>query len=190
MNRINKKDRRRASAFLPFFFVKEHYIDKLYRDGLSDFTIPPSGSVEFLATALEQHTTAVSVATQTISTATFWGSKLSYIAACCGTAAITGTVCWLSMSVNSPLNRDDSRMNGDTIIVGDTLTYSPTPANTADIVLDAAAHEFFATEASDSSHLNFEKTPDNDSITAPVVIRRQIIQHQTVVVRDTVFILE
>jgi len=53
MNRRKKRDRRRASAFLLFFPAKTHYIDRLYRKGLSDLSIPPAGAMDFLPAALE-----------------------------------------------------------------------------------------------------------------------------------------
>ena len=185
MNRINKRDRRRASVFLALFPGKEHYIDKLYRNGLSDFTIPPTGGSGFLAPALEHHiASTASVATQTaMSTTAFWGGKLSYIAACCGTAVITGTVCWLSMSDNSPLNRDGGRMNmnNDNIItVSDTLTYSPIPIDTDDTV--SVEPDYFLNNSNGES--------SEETVTAPVIVKKQIIQHQTVVIRDTIFIAE
>jgi len=181
MNRTRKKDRRRASAFLFLFPVKAHYIDRLYRDGFSDFTIPPTGNV---SAAMEQHAasvasvaapSAVSTVTQT---AAFWGGKLSYMVACCGTAAITGSVCWMAMSDNSPLNAKHDK--NETVIVTDTLIYSPDirePVETDTIIFDVPAP---------SSLLPASETPS----AAPVVVKKQIIQHQTVVVRDTVFIIE
>jgi RNA polymerase sigma factor (sigma-70 family) len=203
MNRKKKKDNRRASAFLLLLTAKDHYIDRLYRTGLSDFTIPPAGGAEFLSAILEQHAASVAVSTvptavSVVSQTAFWGSKLSYIAVCCGTAAITGTVCWLSMSVNSPLNRDNDKINinDDRIIVSDSLMYSPNPADVFDEAFSPS--ESVISESKETSFSdNPEKIePDNYDIessyieVAPVVVRRQIIERQTVVVRDTIFIIE
>ena len=204
LNRKKKRERRWASAFLLLFPAKEHYIDRLYRDGLSNFTIPLTGGTGFLSTAIEQQT--ASVASVTVQSAAFWGSKLSYMAISCGTAAITGTACWLSMSVNSPLNTDNDRKINE-IIVSDTLMYVPKPTEEI-TVYDKELHDSFhpseslTTETSDPkesvAHDNTGKTeptnPDADSSTektiVPVVIKKQIIQRQTVVVRDTIFIVE
>ena len=194
LNRKKKKDKRWASAFLLLFPAKTHYIDRLFREGLSNFKIPPTGGAEFLSTAIEQHAASVastatqsaaSVVTQTISTTAFWGSKLSFMAACCGTAAVTGSICWLSMSVNSPMNRDYERMSNE-VIVNDTLMYSPNPIEENDFVFDAGIDvgRDGACPVSTDSVLPAEKP------SAPVVVKKQIIQHQTVVVRDTVFIIE
>jgi len=183
LNKKKKKDKRWVSAFLLLFPAKKHYIDRLFRDGLSDYSIPPTGGTEFLSTAIEQHAASVvstaapsvaSIATQTMNATAFWGSKLSYIAACCGTAAVTGGVCWLSMRESSSLNRDIDRMNSE-IIVTDTLMYLPNSIEEDVIVLD---------NDSTDSKMPVEKT------TAPVVVKKQIIQHQTVVLRDTIFIFE
>ena len=181
LNRKKIRDKRWASALLLLFPAKEHYIDRLYRKGLSDFRLPPTGSAEFLSTALEnskiqgfQNSMIESLSHGIMES--FRVGKLSYIAACCGTAAITGTACWLTMSVNSPLNgnRDRTDMNRD--MVSDTLMYSPTPINTDNTVfIDSIRSDAVASP---------EKTPD------PVVVKKQIIQHQTVVVRDTIFIIE
>jgi len=216
MNRTKKRDRRRASAFLLLFPAKTHYIDELYRDGLSDFTISPTGGTEFLTAALEQHAasalsaaapSAASVATQTV---TFWGGKLSYMAACCGTAAITGTVCWMAMGDNSPFNdkgdkgdkidKIDKTDKNEMVIISDTLTYlpdAPLPVEMDTAIFDwptpstlLPASENFdvardQNHPSDSVSSN-EQTPSAEKI----VVKKQIIQHQTVVVRDTVFIVE
>ena len=190
-----KKDRRLASAFLLLFPAKEHYIDRLYRDGLSDFTIQPAGNSEFLSATLEQHAaslgshTAASVVTQT---ATLWGGKLSYIAVCCGTAAITGSVCWLNMSENSPLKKDKNMMNN--VTAGDTLMYSPKPLeeNTHffDAVIDNGTDVAYDSIDMTRHVSTCEAVDSAKPTTTPVVIKKQIIQHQTVVVRDTIFIVE
>jgi len=202
MNRKKKKDRRWASAFLLLFPAKKHYIDRLFRDGLSDFTIPPTGGAEFLSAVLEQQAASVaSTATssvvsgvmQSIPTATFWGSKLSYIAACCGTAAITGTVSWMAMSDNSPMNRDNDiwDKNNEWITVSDTLMYTPNVTEADSAIFDVASPESLPSFETGRDASN-EPIPSDSSAkkTEPVIVKKQIIQHQTVVVRDTVFIIE
>jgi len=197
LNRKNKKERRWASAFLALFTVREHFIDRLYRDGLSDFKIPPTGGAEFLSTALEQHAASVmsttiqstaSVVTQTA----FWGGKLSYIVACCGTAAVTGSICWLSMSVNSPLNRDNdlANINNDMVTISDTLIYSPIIPEADNTIFNAASSD--SLNSIEAEYVSSEpiNSDSSEKIAEPVVVTKQIIQHQTVVVRDTVFIFE
>jgi RNA polymerase sigma factor (sigma-70 family) len=233
------KDRRRASAFLLLFPAKTHFIDRLYHKGLPDFSLPPTGGTEFLQAALEQHaaSTAVSAASQVVAStvsqtaattastvaqavtaATFRGSMLSYVAICCGTAAITGSVCWMSMSDNSPLNhREDMAAP-----VVDTLMYASEPVvmdsitcNAADDFLQGTSSASPAQEAGELQPIanttsapqdnrdtsSNKETPaqsgtditDRTSATGekePVTVRKQIIQHQTVVVRDTIFITE
>ena len=215
MNRKKKKDRRWASAFLLLFPAKEHYIDRMYRDGLSNFALPPVGGAEFLPAALEQHIASVgsvvapsaaSVATQTVTTVTFWGSKLSYMVLCCGTAAITGTVSWMAMGDNSPFNAQFDK--NEPVIVGDTLKYLPelpTPVATDTANYDLPGFENpvgldseknlpgFENPAGLDSEINlqgFENPAGHQEVTAPVVVKKQIIQRQTVVLRDTLFILE
>ncbi len=250
LNKKKIKDRRWASAFLLLFPAKKHYIDRLYQEGLSHFTLPPTGGAEFLSAAIEQQAatvassaaqaattvastatqTVVSTVTQTVSTAVFWGSKLSYIAACCGTAAVTGTVCWLSMGDNSPLNRDN-----DQVIVSDTLIYSSKPVIADSTTFNAVGHDSFIpsdpvdpgvasaaiefssqdnpVQESTSKPVNSSESPSTaeakpepvsqepsnkqtdpnsstEKVTAPVVVKKQVIQHQTVVVRDTIVITE
>ena len=218
MNRTKKRDRRRASAFLLFFPAKTNYIDHLYRDGLSDFTIPPTGGTEFLSAALEQHAASAasiaapsvaSVATQAV---TFWGGKLSYMVACCGTAAITGTVCWMAMGDNSPLNNKSDKMDKmdkmELMIDHDTLMYSPDAPMSDEMdahIFDVMMHPsllpvnaiFDVVQDQDhpadsvSSNEQTNTTPSSDEKkTDPVVVKKQIIQRQTVVVRDTIFIIE
>ena len=188
MNKTKKRDRRWASAFLLLFPAKAHYIDRMYRDGLSDFTIPPTGDAGFLSAALEQHAASVvsvaapsaaSVATQSMSTATFWGSKLSYMVACCGTAAITGAVSWMAMGDNSPLNTQK-----EMVTVTDTMMYAPDLPKPVE--MDTTTN--FNVPA--FSPANANPAPFVEETTAPVVVKKQIIQHQTVVVRDTIFIIE
>ena len=201
MNREKKKERRRTSAFLLLFPAKGHYIDQLYRDGLSNFTIPPAGGAEFLTAALEQQAASVasSAATSAVSavsqSAAFLGSKLSYLAACCGTAAITGSVCWVTMSDNSPLNRDKEMMNSE-ITAGDTLMYSPDAIREDTFVPDSAifndgdATRHVFPDFSAQREPNDSMSPSDEKTAAPVVVKKQIIERQTVVVRDTVFIVE
>ena len=182
MNKKKIRDKKRASALMFLFPDREHYIDKLYRDGLSDFTIPPTGGTEFLPAALEQYAASVaSSAASTVSQTLFWGSKLSYIAVCCGTAAITGTVSWFAMSENSPLKSEGN--NYEVVIDSDTPIYSPTPIDVFDIISEAE------TMVPEQLTLNYEADTFTEEI-EPVIVRRQIIQHQTVVVRDTIFIIE
>jgi len=216
MNRTKKRDRRRASAFLLLFPAKRHYIDRLYRDGLSDFKIPPTefhhskitsgdsfGVQGFKNSNIQnEHLELWNQKSRIMESGimeSFWGSKLSYMAACCGTAAITGTVCWMAMSDNSPLNTQK-----EMVIVSDTLMYSPSlskpiePDTTNFNLLTPFPinanpdHAYF--HPSDSAPSNQQQLdsvpPSDEKTTAPVVVKKQIIQHQTVVVRDTVFIIE
>ena len=191
LNKKKIRDRRRVSAFLLLFPAKGHYIDRLYRDGLSDFTILPTGSADFLTTALEQHAASAASATvsQTMTTATFWGSKLSYMATGCGAAAITGTACWLSMSVNSPLNRDHDRKINE-MTVSDTLMYVPGTIEKDPSIFDAADNDGNNAARHVSTDEPIHSVPSAEKTTAPVVIKKQIIQRQTVVVRDTILIIE
>jgi len=196
MDRKKKKDRRWASAFLLLFPAKGHYIDRLFRDGLSGFRVPLTGGTGFMSAAIEQQVTSLtSVTSATLPSAAFWGSKLSYMAACCGTAAITGTVCWLSMSENSPLNRENDRMKNNMIVI-DTLMYSPnpTPTETDSVYFDTTINDGIDASIYDGKdaarHISTDSTPNLEKKPAPVVIKKQIIQHQTVVVRDTIFIIE
>ena len=200
LNRKKKKDRRWASAFLLLFPARRHYIDRLFRDGLSDFRIPPTGGAEFLSTALEQHAASVTAIQSTVSVitqTTFWGSKISYIAACCGTAAVTGSVCWLSMSDNSPLNREY-----DAIPASDTLMYAPNPTEETYTVFDADSlrtfpmlvttenPDYLSDSVSSNEQVNLVPPVEKTTTPAPVVVKKQIIQRQTVVVRDTILIVE
>jgi len=176
MNKQRKKERRRASAILLLFPAKEHYIDKLYCKRFSDFTIQPAQNADFLSSTIAEMKHITPLPAWTAQNASFWGSKISYLAFCGGSAAITGAICWFTMSINSPLNNDNSLNNSNVeiinneITVGDTLINIPNNINEENnVIFDA----------------NF-----NDEKTAPVVIKKQIIERQTVVVRDTIFINE
>ena len=217
LNRKKSKDRRRASAFLLLFPAKKHYIDRLYREGLSDFRLPPSGDTGFLSSAIENskvrgfknpnpeslHHGIPQGSTKSIMESlhhgtSFWGSKLSYMAVSCGTVVITGTACWLTMGENSPLNRDSDRMyhQDERATAGDTLMYLPDAVKDDVMVFDAANHaagtdtfeslpEPVTTKDSKDSNVQ-----ENTGKIAPVVVKKQIIQRQSVVIRDTVFIVE
>jgi len=196
MNKNKKKDKRRlAGVFLMFFPAREHYIDRLYREGLSDLKIPPTaGGGEFIATVVEQHSAsmasqqAMQLATQS---ASFLGGKISYLAACGGTAAVTASMCWLTMSVDSPLNsRDEARpvFKIETIDTTDTMDETDT-INIID-TLDATDMIDLTDTIDVIDGARPVSTTTNETDTEPVVVRRQIIEHQTVVVRDTVFIIE
>ncbi|MDR1154694.1 MAG: sigma-70 family RNA polymerase sigma factor [Bacteroidales bacterium] len=277
------KDRRRASTILLLFPARTHFIDRLYRQKLSDFSLPPAGGTEFLSAALEQHaastaastaqavtsavstvsqtaaTTAASSAsavTQAVTTTAFWGGKLSYAVLCCGTAAVTGSVCWVSMSENSPFNRREDM----SVPVADTLTHASKPAATDSIAYHAADHflqapspapsqesndapsirnatnspqenEALSSNVENAAQSGTDRTSETDEALTtqarantppaagkaidlpksggntrsaahqadstrssgektPVVVKKQIIQHQTVVVRDTIIITE
>jgi len=197
LKRKKKKDKRWASAFLLLFPAKQHYIDRLFRDGLSDFKIPPTGGTEFLSTAIVETRHATSLPIATAQNTAFWGSKMSYMAACCSTAVVTGGICWLSMSDNSPLNRDNNVMNNE-IIVTDSLMYLQddgrdvarhvsTDSAANNISGDAASNESGDVSSNESGDVARHVSTDTP---APVVVKKQIIQHQTVVVRDTIFIIE
>jgi hypothetical protein len=41
-----------------------------------------------------------------------------------------------------------------------------------------------------AGHVSTDAVPPAEKSTAPVVVKKQIIQHQTVVVRDTIFVIE
>ena len=213
---VNKKkitDRRWTSALVLLFPIKRHYIDGLYRNALSDFTLTPAGGSEFLSVAVAktQHTTSLSATTA--QTAAFWGSKLSYVAVGCGAAAITGTVCWLLMNGNNPSNG-----NHDLIInvieVSDTLTYSlPNPIKDDTITFEAAGNfissksvttkmspktetppkveePFFQDDVEEIELIYSAADSSAETTAEPVIIKKQIIQHQTVIVRDTIIISE
>jgi len=221
LNRKKKKDRRWASAFLLLFPAKRHYIDRLFRDGLSDFKIPPTEG--FKSSTIQQfnNSNIVSLNHGIMESlnhgimeslnhgTTFLGSKLSYMVACCGAAAVTGSVCWLSMSENSLLNKNSDlvNMNKDMITVSDTLMYSPKPTEEDHAVFDVTRHDSLSmlpTRVSTNENPNsVQQHPSNSTSsnepshsdspvekTEPVVIKKQIIQYQTVVVRDTILIIE
>ncbi len=241
LNRKRKKYAKRASVFL-LLPGKTHFIDRLYRARLSDLTLPPPSDISFLSTALEQSAgsavsqAAATTAAQAVSQVAFWGSKLSYAVVCCGTAAITGTVCRLTMSESGTSNRGK-----ESVAPTDVRTHSPNPGD-ENSVFDAANHEAFVqtdsvsepidttvseesfrrdeqaesmfapaasthsastspaaskSESEPTSGFPAEKVSGNGTQTAtgkkpgePVVVKKQIIQHQTVVVRDTIVIHE
>ena len=223
MNKKNKKDRRIASAILLLFPCREHYVDKLFRNGLSNFKISPTGGTDFITTAIRQkgvtgfNNSNIQGFNKSIfksgnkrinnnlnNGSAFWGDKLSYFTACCGTVAITGTVCWLTMSVNSPLNRYDNNIDSE-IIVNDTVINSSDYIDIEEIENfnnSDAPSESFTIETSedkksnyqDNSNINEKVNTEEDNViekpSAPVVIKKQVIQHQTVIVRDTVIIEE
>jgi len=210
MNRTKKKDRRRASAFLLFFPAKTHYIDRLYQDGLSDFTIPPTGGTEFMSASVETLRTTSLLPTTSVQTATFLGGKLSYMVACGSVAAFTGTACWLAMGDNSPLNNKGNKIDkSEMVFVSDSLMYLPEvplPDEMDSAILKAsvppdlqsgeveirsdAGLQIRQDDNSVSSNEETNSTPSAEKTAAPVVVKKQIIQHQTVVVRDTVLIIE
>ncbi len=254
VNKKDKKDKKWASAFL-LFPSNTHFIDRLYRSRMSDFTIPPAGDTGFLSAALENHAASMVSATsqevaltsqmaasavpQAVPTATFWGSKLSYAVMCCGTAAITSSVCWVSMSEDSPLNQDNKNIS-----VVDTTMHSPNIVIPDETTFDAATHDALMIpdaipeivlteiEQAESQHLYMEtnSSPSDNEVSAekstvfqprqtvqphqnglpktstsnntqptvnsatesldPVVVKKQIIEHKTVVIRDTIVIQE
>ena len=219
-NKEKNRERRRASIFLLLFPAKEHYIDKMYREGFSDFKIPPPSDTSFISTALEQQAastavqTAATTGSQAIQTATFWGGKSAYIGVSCGTAALTGAICWMTMSVNSPFNREQIK-NYEPVIVNieDNQIYSPDLIEQDNTDFDETNYTEFTIPESDkkieqeiSSELNLisetelaqksdtqpvtKDSPSAEESSEPVVVKKQIIQHQTVVVRDTVIIYE
>jgi RNA polymerase sigma factor (sigma-70 family) len=247
LNRKRNKDRRWVSAFALLFPINKHYIDELYRNGLSNFALTPTGGVEFLATALEQHATAsvlsaasatvspiASVASQTISTAAFWGSKLLYIAVSCCAAAITGTVCWMLMSDGSSSNEDINTTNSTTAVCDSVMYLSDLIKGKIDNGFDADIYygkdstNYDRNAVKSNRNLNYDSrgpvrhistdsmpssekmdstssaektdstlsagqtylTPSAETTTDPIIIKKQIIQHQTVVVRDTIYIIE
>ena len=229
MNRKKNKEKERrriASAVLPFFplfSAKAHYIDRLYREGLSDFKIPPAGGTGFMSAALEQSAAPVAVqsaaSTAASQTAAFWSGKMTYIAAFCGTAAITGTSLWIATGGSNNLNSEQN-IEHDNVIVNttDSLTYLPNEQEIDSTVLDEPASESYKpsantviTEQRSSSESIFktemitenvaeqEETPHGNTPESgttgekpvePIVVKKQIIQYQTVVIRDTIIILE
>jgi RNA polymerase sigma factor (sigma-70 family) len=209
MNRKKNKDRRRASAFLLLFPAKEHYIDMLYRRGLSNLRIPPTGGSEFLTTALEQQaaSTAASVATSAASAATsstalmpaqtaFWGGKLLYIAASCGVAVATSTALWLSLGDDSRQDNDVTNTVNEQVIVNDTLNYLPDLIEmennfTDETVYRTNANQTHAHEPSVNPATPAKPEPHAAEETIDTVyVTKQIIERQTVVVRDTIYIEE
>ena len=205
MNKKKKKDKRRAAAFLLLFPTKEHYIDKMYRSGFSEFTIQPTGNGDFLSAAIEQNAISTAsqqaaqmTAQQAAQSATFWSGKMSSIVACCGTAAVTIPICWLSMSVNSPLNKNDSEIL-EQINVIDTLIYNKEMPTMPDSVFwdmsnqpdKEVAYIINETDIENENVVPQSSQIENDAAPSePVVILKQIIEQQTVIVRDTVFIIE
>jgi len=242
LNKKKKKDKRWASAFLLLFPAKKHYIDRLFRDGLSDYQIPPTGDLKIQGFKDSKIQGFQNLKMESLNVEALKGVNhgileslnhgiFSYMAACCGTAAVTGSICWLSMSDNSPLNRDNDRMEKQ-VIVNDTLMFTPNQTVEDAIVFEAgiqdgrnaarnvstdngadndgkdAARHVFTDNGADNDatdaarHVSTDNGADNDGIDAarhvstdsvlpaPVVVKKQIIQHQTVVVRDTIFIIE
>ena len=230
MNRNKNKDKNRrriASALLPLlplFSAKAHYIDKLYRDGLSDFKIMPTGDAGFMSAALEQSAATVTVQSAVTTTALL-GGKMAYMAAFCGAAAITGTSLWIAASDNNPLNSEQNIEHEDVIVNNiDSLTYLPNEQEIDNTILDELTFEsskpsdntviieqtslsesIFKSESEFNSEMITENvaeqekasqdntsesdTTDEKSV-EPVVVKKQIIQYQTVVIRDTIIILE
>ncbi|MDR3094031.1 MAG: RNA polymerase sigma factor [Bacteroidales bacterium] len=195
-----KKNKKRKYAGLGLIFpVKLKYIDRLYQAKLSDFTLPPPADTGFLTAALEQHAaqTAISQAAITASQVAnvahtaFWGSKLSYITLCCGTAAITGVASWFSMSENSPFNQQDRQENIQLIENNsskDNRVFEDENSSLTDenkITLDDLDDKKFTLK--NKSTVSEQKAADS---LPPVVIKKQIIKRKTVVIRDTVIIQE
>jgi len=228
LNKKKKKDKRWASAFLLLFPAKTHYIDRLFREGLSDFKIPPTENLKiqgfkdskiqgfkdskiqgFKDSKIESiNGVAQKGVNHGILESLNFGISESWniVAACCGTAAVTGSICWLSMSENSPLNRDYERMNSEVIVI-DSLMYSPNPIEENDSIFDSGIYDgrdgarpvFTDSVANDVSidGANDDSidgacpvSTETEKPIAPVVVKKQIIQHQTVVVRDTIYIIE
>ena len=216
LNRNKIKDRKWVSALVLLFPVKKHYIDKLYHDGLAHFTILPTGDTEFLVAALNQHTTmsassAITPSMATIvspTTATFWGSKLSYITVSCGVAAITGTVCWLLTGGSNSTYADNNDIMNNAVIASDTITYLHDPIEENTAIFNAAGYDnsvpaepvftkaseneepFFQDNPKEIEQITFTSDSSSEKTVEPVIIKKQIIQHQTVVVRDTIYITE
>ena len=231
--KVKKKDRRRASIFLLLFPAKENYIDKLYREGLSDFSIPPPADTSFLSSAVEQQAASIAtsatmqtaslITSQTAQHVVFWGSKTAFIAANIGTAAVIGTACWLTMGDNSPLNIEqkgnqneiyesiilntsDSLIQSlDSTKLDNTLLFETnTPENfnipESENIIEIESNSNYISEPKPKSNpVNSSQPPSQDTSDSGtneekpadhVVIKKQIIQQQTVIVRDTIIIYE
>jgi len=100
------------------------------------------------------------------------------------------------MSDNSPLNAKHD--NNEMVTLSDTLIYLPDLSNPLemDATFSDVKTTFPTEENSDcEQHHPFDSISSNNAssdkkTTAPVIVKKQIIQRQTVVVRDTVFIIE
>lgn len=164
LNKKNKKNRK--WAFLLFVLpTKDHYIDKLYRKQLGKLNLPASGSTAFMSEAVQQ-SAAAKLATSTA----FWGSKLFYTLVAGGSIAVVATVCWVA--VYSENAKIDMRL--PTPVMVDSLATQPTP-------VDSAAGKVVPATTVESA---------KDQPSLPVVVKKTVIQHRTVVVRDTVIIEE
>jgi hypothetical protein len=113
------------------------------------------------------------------------------------------------MSENSPLNSDNKNTNNE-VTVSDTMTNLPEQIEEDTYIFDAADYpsESITTEASETEddrdtaqsvsdvvnepvEMRHASTHDDaDTSAETVVVTKQIIQRQTVVVRDTIFIIE
>ena len=93
------------------------------------------------------------------------------------------------MGDNSPLNRDNDWENNpdNQIMITDTLMYTPNIIEIDDAIFDATVRDSLVAPFSSIEPIRADSSAQKPE---PVVIKKQIIQHQTVVVRDTVFIFE
>ncbi len=238
LNKKRTKVGKRASALILLFPAKTHFIDKLYRTRLSDYSLPLGGDTGFLSAVTSQNAAVTgsgisqavtSTGMQVAANTAFWGSKLSYVVMCCGTAIATSTTCWLSMSENSPLNMDK-----EIVPITDISTHSSETFASDSSAFDATNHvDFVSTDSVAATDPLFSASKDSDRQTdseasmsesiskpvpdsdvklnpkpnsisnsstthgsdspktrKPVVVKKQIIQHKTVVVRDTIIIRE
>ncbi|MDR2038304.1 MAG: RNA polymerase sigma factor [Bacteroidales bacterium] len=215
-----KKDKKRAVAFLaiPVLSGKMHYIDKLYQSNMSGFTIPGSGDLSFLSVALEQPVASTLSTVVQTTASSFQGSVLSYVAACGVTAAITTSVCLVTLG-DEPVKNESVPQN--VILLADSIVQKTDQDTTLNLFLeqeDTSAENInlnlqdavqdvqivvsdspeekeskvlsSRSEVSDIPDPPVDEKSFQEEESSPFVVKKQIIQHQTVVIRDTIIIEE
>lgn len=204
-----RKTNRKRAALLLLFPAKTHFIDKLYRNKMTGFKIPSDDS-GLLPSTLEEAVVQSSVsaggtatAAHVASTAAFWGSKLSYVVMCCGTAAITTGVCYVAFDGqtaqeyvrkelpaavdsisyfpltegDSPVNEVNNRQEPESPVIEEEKLES-------DQNLPQNNRAFPGKKEKEQENLPDRQKPD------PVVVKRTVIEKKTIVVRDTIIIRE
>jgi len=186
LNKEKAKNRKRA--FILMMPFKSHFIDNLYQSQLSDFKMPVEPGTEFFKTAIREASAKAVSATGAQVATVFVGNKLLYVAACIGTAAI----CWLAMRDNSPLNSSNSQE-----LIIDSTQHNTVVSDSviSDSAADSIIQEEAPTEALPAENIIKVAEPRVEPVEIPntippVVIKKQIIQRDTVVIRDTIIIQE